>query len=119
MVVCILELVGLFVGMFVFDVNVSCLSFFMVLYVVSSLLIMGVYKCIVVVVFDLVLCGIDWDDVEIVLIFGDGVVVVIVEVVFMVFGMGIYVYCMEIYFVGKVYCEICVGGMCCNLCIGV
>lgn len=106
----ILEPAGLPAGTPAFDVNASCLSFLTALHVASSLLTTGAYKRIAVVASDLASRGIDWDDAETALIFGDGAAAVIVEAAPAVSGTGIHAYRMETYPAGKAYCEIRAGG---------
>lgn len=62
-----------------FDVNASCVSFIGALQVAAGLLNTGVYKRIAIVSADLASRGLDWQDEESSLIFGDGAACAIVE----------------------------------------
>ncbi len=62
-----------------FDINSSCVSFISALQVAAGLLNAGTYRRIAIVSADLASRGIDWDDEESSLIFGDGAACAIVE----------------------------------------
>lgn len=62
-----------------FDVNASCVSFISALQVAAGLLNTRAYKRIAIVSADLASRGLDWQDEESSLIFGDGAACVIVE----------------------------------------
>lgn len=62
-----------------FDVNSSCVSFITALEVAAGLLNAGTYRRIAIVSADLASRGVDWDDEECSLIFGDGAACAIVE----------------------------------------
>ncbi len=62
-----------------FDVNASCVSFISALQVAAGLLNTGIYKRIAIVSADLASRGLDWQDEESSLIFGDGAACAIVE----------------------------------------
>ncbi len=70
---------GLPAGTPAFDVNASCLGFLAALQVAGGLLASGAYARIAIVSSDLASRGIDWDDAEASLIFGDGAAAVILE----------------------------------------
>lgn len=91
-----------------FDVNASCLSFITALQVASSLLTTHTYKRIAIVSADLASRGIDWDNWESSLIFGDGAAAVIVEKG--TSDQKIRAYGMETYTEGRTFCEIRAGG---------
>ena len=104
----IIEPAGLPAGSAAFDVNASCLSFVASLQVAATLLASGTYRRIAIVASDLPSRGIDWDDPESSLIFGDGAAAVIVER-----GdesAGIVAFRMETYPAGNALCEIRAGG---------
>lgn len=91
-----------------FDVNASCLSFMAALRVAGSLLADGGYRRIAVVSSDLASRGVDWDEPEASMIFGDGAAAVIVER-----GdgaQGIRAFKLATYPEGRHYCEIRGGG---------
>jgi 3-oxoacyl-[acyl-carrier-protein] synthase-3 len=99
---------GLSVGTPAFDVNASCLSFLVGLNVASSLLNTHAYRRIALVSADVASRGLNWDDPEASLIFGDGAAAVILEK-----GaptQGIRAYQLETYTSGRHYCEIRAGG---------
>ncbi|WP_426144012.1 3-oxoacyl-[acyl-carrier-protein] synthase III C-terminal domain-containing protein [Pseudomonas sp. DWP3-1-2] len=75
----ILKVSGLPSGTPGFDINCSCVSFITALQVAAGLLNTGIYRRIAIVSADLVSRGIDWDDEESSLIFGDGAACAIVE----------------------------------------
>jgi len=75
----ILKVAGLPRGTPGFDVNSSCVSFISALQVAAGLLNAGTYRRIAIVSSDLVSRGIDWDDEESSLIFGDGAACAVVE----------------------------------------
>lgn len=106
----ILEPAGLPEGTPGFDINASCFSFVTALHVAASLLTTQAYRRIVVVASDLASRGIDWNDAETSLIFGDGAAAVIVEAAPSESGAGVHAYRMETYPVGKDFCEIPAGG---------
>ncbi|GKW39574.1 3-oxoacyl-[acyl-carrier-protein] synthase III C-terminal domain-containing protein [Pectobacterium carotovorum] len=62
-----------------FDINSSCVSFISALQVAAGLLNTGAYRRIAIVSTELASRGIDWDDEESSLIFGDGAACAIVE----------------------------------------
>jgi len=91
-----------------FDVNASCISFVAALRVAAGLLNTGGFSRIAIVAADLPSRGIDWDEPEASLIFGDGAACAIVER-----GdgsTGIEAYMLETYPEGRGYCEIRAGG---------
>jgi 3-oxoacyl-[acyl-carrier-protein] synthase-3 len=91
-----------------FDVNASCLGFMAALRVAAGLLVSGGYKRIAVVASDLPSRGLDWDEPESSVIFGDGAAAAILEK-----GegaQGIAAYRMETFPEGKRFCEIRGGG---------
>lgn len=90
-----------------FDVNASCLSFMAGLQVASSLLASRAYRRIVVVASDLASRGLDWDQPEASLIFGDGAAAVVVE---NSAYKGFRSFYLETYPVGFGHCEIRAGG---------
>jgi 3-oxoacyl-[acyl-carrier-protein] synthase-3 len=99
---------GLPAGTPTFDVNASCLSFVAALRVAAALLATGGYARIVVVSSDIASRGLNWDDPEASLIFGDGAVAAILEK-----GnatQGIRAFNMATYTAGRSYCEIPAGG---------
>lgn len=104
----IMEPAGLPNGTPAFDINASCLSFLAALQLAASLLHAGTYRRIAIVASDLASRGLNWDDHETSLIFGDGAAAVIVER-----GdgrTGIEAFRMETYPQGKALCEIRAGG---------
>ncbi|MFC0227292.1 3-oxoacyl-[acyl-carrier-protein] synthase III C-terminal domain-containing protein [Serratia aquatilis] len=104
----ILKVAKLPAGMASFDINTSCVSFISALQVAAGLLNSGVYQRIAIVSADIASRGIDWNDEESSLIFGDGAACVIVER-----GdgqSGILSYLMETYPEGSELCEIRAGG---------
>lgn len=70
---------GLPAGIAAYDVNASCLGFVAALQVAAALLTAGAYRRIAIVSSDLASRGVDWDDPEASLIFGDGAAAVILE----------------------------------------
>lgn len=95
-------------GIPAFDVNASCISFVVALRVAAGLLNTGGFKRIAVVSSDLASRGLDWNEPEASLIFGDGAACAIVEQ-----GdgtTGIEAYMLETYPEGRAYCEIPAGG---------
>ncbi|MES2319465.1 MAG: ketoacyl-ACP synthase III [Pseudomonadota bacterium] len=99
---------GLPAGTPAFDVNASCLSFLAAMQVAAGLLASGAYARIAIVSSDLASRGVDWDDVEASLIFGDGAAAVILEK-----GgpeQGIRAARFESYPAGRQLCEIRGGG---------
>lgn len=104
----ILKIAGLPSGTAGFDINTSCVSFISALQVAAGLLNAGVYRRIAIVSADIASRGIDWEDEESSLIFGDGAACAIVER-----GdgrSGILSYLMETYPEGSDLCEIRAGG---------
>lgn len=104
----IAEHAGITRGTPVFDVNASCLSFLVALHVAASLLATGSHSRIAVVSSDLASRGIDWDEPEASLIFGDGAAAVILEKGHA--AQGIRAFKLETYSEGRTYCEIRGGG---------
>ncbi|MDR2875200.1 MAG: hypothetical protein LBV44_04660 [Methylobacillus sp.] len=91
-----------------FDINATCLGFLAALRVAASLLNTSSYRRIAIVASDLASRGIDWDDTESSLIFGDGAAAAIVER-----GdgaRGIEGYRLNTWPEGATYCEIRAGG---------
>lgn len=104
----IMESAGLSNGTPAFDINASCLSFLAALQLAASLLNTGTYRRIAIVASDLASRGLNWDDHETSLIFGDGAAAAILER-----GdgrTGIEAFRMETYPQGKALCEIRAGG---------
>jgi 3-oxoacyl-[acyl-carrier-protein] synthase-3 len=113
----ILEPAGLASGTPAFDVNASCLSFLAALQLAAALLNAGTYRRIAIVASDLASRGLNWDDPESSLIFGDGAAAAVVEK-----GdgrTGIEAFRMETYPQGKALCEIRAGGTRCTPATGV
>ena len=104
----IAEKAGLPRGTPAFDVNASCLGFLAALRVAAGLLASGGYTRIAVVSSDLASRGLDWDEPEASLIFGDGAAAVILEQGEGAQGMAAFK--METYPEGKRFCEIRAGG---------
>jgi len=102
------EHAGLPRGTPAFDVNASCLSFLTALRVAAGLLATGGYRRIAVVSSDLASRGVDWDDPEASLIFGDGAAAVILENGHA--EQGIRGFKLETYPEGRGHCEIRGGG---------
>ena len=99
-------------GIACFDVNASCVSFITALQVAAGLLATSQYQRIAIVSADLASRGIDWQDKESSLIFGDGAACVIVER-----GdgkSGIVSYTHMTHTQGIDFCEIRAGGTRCN-----
>lgn len=95
-------------GTAAFDINASCVSFIQAFQVAAGLLNGGAYRRIAIVSADLASRGIDWNDEESALIFGDGAACAIVER-----GdgsSGIIAGLLETYPEGIEYCEIRAGG---------
>ncbi|MEX6271292.1 3-oxoacyl-[acyl-carrier-protein] synthase III C-terminal domain-containing protein [Providencia huaxiensis] len=104
----ILEQSNLREGIACFDVNASCISFITALQVAAGLLATSAYQRIAIVSADIASRGIDWQDKESSLIFGDGAACVIVEK-----GdgtSGIISYTHTTYTAGIDFCEIRAGG---------
>lgn len=104
----ILRAAGLSTGVAGFDINSSCVSFISALEVAAGLLNTGAYRRIAIVSADLASRGIDWQDEESSLIFGDGAACAIVER-----GdgrSGILATQIEMYPEGSELCEIRAGG---------
>jgi 3-oxoacyl-[acyl-carrier-protein] synthase-3 len=99
---------GMPAGTAAFDVNASCLSFLAALQVAGGLFAAGAYRRIAIVSCDLASRGIDWDDPEASLIFGDGAAAVIVEKGGP--GQGIRAAKFATYPEGRRLCEIRAGG---------
>lgn len=113
----ILEPAGLPAGTPAFDVNASCLGFLAALQMAAGLLASGAYRRIAITAADLASRGIDWQDPEASLIFGDGAAAVIVEA-----GdgqRGIVTQRFETHPAGKALCEIRAGGTARNPRVGV
>ncbi|WP_434777861.1 3-oxoacyl-[acyl-carrier-protein] synthase III C-terminal domain-containing protein [Neisseria sp. Ec49-e6-T10] len=94
------------------DVNVSCVSFIAALHLAACLLNYGGYKRIAIVSADLPSRGLDWQDEESSIIFGDGAACAIVEK-----GggqSGVLSYLSETYTEGIDLCEVRAGGTRCN-----
>jgi 3-oxoacyl-[acyl-carrier-protein] synthase III len=108
----IAERAGLASGTPAFDVNASCLSFLAAVQVAAGLLATGGYRRIAVVSSDLASRGIDWNDPEASLIFGDGAAAAIFEQGGA--GQGIHACRLETYPEGRHDCEIRAGGSACN-----
>lgn len=106
------EHAGMPEGMPAFDVNASCLGFLMALKVAASMLNTGAYRRIAVVSADQPSRGVDWDEPESSLIFGDGAAAAILEK-----GnekQGIHSFLYKTYVEGRRFCEIRAGGTKCN-----
>lgn len=104
----IAEQAGLAPGTPAFDVNASCLGFVAALRVAAGMLAGGGFRRIAVVACDLASRGLDWDEPEASLIFGDGAAAVIVER-----GdgeQGIRAFKLATYPEGRHFCEIRAGG---------
>ncbi|MET3132700.1 3-oxoacyl-[acyl-carrier-protein] synthase-3 [Oxalobacteraceae bacterium GrIS 1.11] len=99
---------GLAPGTPAFDVNASCLSFVAALRVGAALLAGGGYRRIAIVASDLASRGVDWDDPEASLIFGDGAAAVILEQG--AAQQGIRGFRLETFPEGRHFCEIRAGG---------
>lgn len=94
------------------DVNASCLSFMAALSTAAAYLNAGMYRRIAIVSADLASRGVNWNEPEASLIFGDGAAAAIVER-----GdgtSGIRAQRFETYPEGKALCEIRAGGTRCN-----
>ena len=99
-----------------FDVNASCLGFMMALNIAASLLNAGAYRRIAIVSADQPSRGLNWDEPEASLIFGDGAAAAIVEK-----GnnsQGIRSFLFKTYAEGRAFCEIRGGGTKCNPSVG-
>jgi 3-oxoacyl-[acyl-carrier-protein] synthase III len=95
-------------GTAVFDVNSSCLSFLTAMQVAASLLNTDSYKRIAIVSSDQASRGLDWNEPEASLIFGDGAAAAIIEK-----GhnkQGIVAFGLETFTEGRKLCEIRAGG---------
>jgi 3-oxoacyl-[acyl-carrier-protein] synthase-3 len=66
-------------GIPAFDIGASCLGFLMALDVVSSLLVSGRYRRVLIVASDIASCGLDWSKLESSGIFGDGAAAAVVD----------------------------------------
>ncbi|MFM9434911.1 3-oxoacyl-[acyl-carrier-protein] synthase III [Janthinobacterium sp. CG_23.3] len=104
----IAERAGLAPGTPTFDVNASCLSFVAALRVAAGLLAGGGLRRIAIVAADLASRGLDWDEPEASLIFGDGAAAVIVERGEA--GQGIAAFKLATFPEGRHFCEIRAGG---------
>jgi len=99
---------GLKAGTPAFDINASCLSFLVAFHMAATLLAQGAYRRIAIAAADFPSRGLDWEDRESSLIFGDGAAAVILEK-----GdgtKGISAYRLETYPEGRAYCEVRAGG---------
>jgi len=99
---------GLREGLPAFDVGASCISFMVALRVAAGLLNTGGFNRIAVVSADLASRGLDWDEPEASLIFGDGAACAILEK-----GdgsTGIESFLLETFTEGRTFCEIRAGG---------
>jgi 3-oxoacyl-[acyl-carrier-protein] synthase-3 len=112
----ILEKSGLNAGTPAFDVNASCLSFVMALNVAASLLSTGSYRRIAIVSADQPSRGLNWDNPEASLIFGDGAAAAIVEKGHA--SQGVRSFLFKTYAEGRGFCEIRAGGTKCNPTVG-
>ena len=99
---------GLPAGTPAFDINTSCLSFLSALQVADSLLRGGAYRRIAIVSADLASRGLDWDNPEASLIFGDGAAAAILERGSP--AQGLKAFKLATYPEGRHYCEIRAGG---------
>lgn len=104
----IAEHAGLSEGTPAFDINSSCLSFLTALNIAASLLKTGTYKRIAVVSSDQPSRGINWNDPEASLIFGDGAAAAIVESG--TATQGIRSFMLKTFTIGRHFCEIRAGG---------
>lgn len=104
----ILEAAGFPAGVPGIDVNASCLSFMAALTHAGALIQAGVYRRIAIVSADLPSRGVNWDEPEASLIFGDGAAAAIVERGSV--AQGIRAQCFETYPEGKELCEVRAGG---------
>lgn len=91
-----------------FDVNASCISFMVAMRVAAGLLNTGGFSRIAIVSSDLASRGLDWEEPEASLIFGDGAACAIVERGDATTGMEAYF--LETYPEGRAFCEIRAGG---------
>jgi len=99
---------GLKPGVPAFDINASCLSFLVAFHTAAIMLAQGAYRRIAIAAADLPSRGLDWEDRESSLIFGDGAAAIILEK-----GdgaQGISAYRLETYPEGRGYCEVRAGG---------
>jgi 3-oxoacyl-[acyl-carrier-protein] synthase-3 len=99
---------GLSAGTPSFDVNASCLSFLVALRMASALLATGGYSCIAVVSSDIASRGLNWNDPESSLIFGDGAAAAILDK-----GnatQGVRAFKLKTYTEGRNFCEVPGGG---------
>jgi 3-oxoacyl-[acyl-carrier-protein] synthase-3 len=99
---------GLPPGTPTFDVNASCLSFLVGMNVAAALLNTNAYRKIAVVSSDIASRGLNWDDPEASLIFGDGAAAVILEKGAP--SQGIRAFNLQTYTSGRHFCEIRAGG---------
>lgn len=90
-----------------YDVNASCVGFLPALQQAGALLNMGCYKRIAICASDLASRGLNWQDDETALIFGDGASCAIVE---KGDGGGLMSFLMQSYPDGIEYCQIKAGG---------
>lgn len=96
-----------------FDVNASCLGFLNAMHVAANLLATGAYKRIAIVASEAASLGVNYDDPESSLIFGDGAAAAIFEK-----GDGssrCEAYKLQTFPKGKEYCQIRIGGTLRNL----
>lgn len=99
---------GLKAGLPAFDINASCVSFVTALFQATALLQTGLYRRIAIVSAEIASRGLNWQDHESSLIFGDGAAAVIVEQ-----GDGraaCIAYRLETHPQGRDLCEIRAGG---------
>nr|WP_199066554.1 3-oxoacyl-[acyl-carrier-protein] synthase III C-terminal domain-containing protein [Chromobacterium sp. ASV5] len=99
---------GLPAGVPAFDINSGCLSFLSALQVADSLLNTGVYERIAIVSSDLASRGLNWNNPEASLIFGDGAAAAIVERAAP--ERGLKAFKLATYPEGRHFCEIRAGG---------
>lgn len=104
----IAQKLGLAEGTPAFDVNASCLSFIVALNIANGLIESGTYKRVVIVSADQPSRGVDWDEPESSLIFGDGAAAAIVELGHK--KQGIKAYQFSTFTQGIQHCEIRAGG---------
>lgn len=103
-------------GMPAFDINASCVSFITALHQAAALLVTQQYRRIAIVSSEIASRGLNWQDHESSLIFGDGAAAVIVEA-----GDGraaCVAQRLEVHPQGRELCEIRAGGTRRNPCVG-
>lgn len=110
---------GLPPGTPAFDVNASCLSFIQALQVAASLMSTSGYRRVLVVSADLASRGLDYDEPEASLIFGDGAAAAVLEPAPAESGAGLLAHKFSTYPEGRSYCEIRAGGTRRNPVVGV